>query len=242
MRRVMAAAARSGLGRHTMSVAVSRVLLTLCMATASWTFAAPASDYRTFRLGDPAAAVALSAGLPEPDAAVSLPGAVAEMTWRPHYLRGNTGSSDPVSLLVFAFYEDQLFRIVVDYASDRTAGMVEADMVAALSRIYGPPEKRTDPPNPVGRDPRGLPDGVVAQWFDGGRRVALLVSRDRSAFRLIVASIPLEARARAAGAHEPAEYRQDRPSATASNPAPPRQASGQTFEARRRGNIAAFVP
>jgi hypothetical protein len=164
------------------------------------------------------------------------------MIWRPRYLRGNTGSSDPVSRLVFAFYEDQLFRIVVDYAADRTAGMAEADMVAALSTIYGPPERRTDPPNPAGRDPRGLPDGLVAQWSDGGRRVALLVSQDRSAFRLIVASIPLEARARAAGAHEPAEYRQDRPSATASGPAPRQQASGPTFEATRRANIAAFVP
>jgi hypothetical protein len=225
-----------------MTVAISRVVVTLCMAIAPWTYAAPAGDYRTFRLGDHPGAVARQTGLAEPNPAAGLPGGVSEMTWRPQYQRGDTGSSDPVSLLVFSFYEDQLFRIEVEYASDRTAGMVEADMVAALSRIYGPPEKRTDPPNPIGRNPRGLPDGVVAQWFDGGRRVALLVSRDRSAFRLIVAAIPLEARARAAGAHEPAEYRHDRPSATSSGPGASRRADGPTSEAIRRANLAGFVP
>ena len=38
---------------------------------------------------------------------------------------------------MFSFYNDQLFRIVVDYSHDRTEGMTQADMIEALSDVYG---------------------------------------------------------------------------------------------------------
>lgn len=36
----------------------------------------------------------------------------------------------------------QLFRIVVDYGQNRTEGMTEADMIEAISAVYGTPAGR----------------------------------------------------------------------------------------------------
>ncbi len=40
--------------------------------------------------------------------------------------------------IVFSFYNDQLFRVVVDYSQDWTAGMTDADIIEAISTLYGP--------------------------------------------------------------------------------------------------------
>lgn len=166
-----------------------------------------------------------------------------ELRWRGQYIRrGGTPSSDPVALLVFSFYEDQLFRIVIDYSSDRTEGMTEADMVAAVSRVYGSPAKRTDPPNAVGLHPQRPADSVVAQWIDRELQVALLAVRGQTAFRMIVASVPLEALARGAGAHETPADLQDGSSIDAARPNAGVERAGAAWEKRRRTNIAAFIP
>ena len=60
-----------------MTVAISRVVVTLCMATAPWTLGAPAGDHRTFRPGDHLGAVALQTALHKTDAAAGLPRAAS---------------------------------------------------------------------------------------------------------------------------------------------------------------------
>jgi len=199
-------------------------------------------DYRTYRMGDDPMSIARQIGVHSPAAAVpGAPGPVVELRWRAQYVRqGGTPSSDPVTLLVFSFYEDQLFRVVIDYSADRTEGMTEADMVAAVSRVYGPPAKRTDPPNAVGLRPA---DSVVAQWIDGERQVALLAVRGQTAFRMIVASVPLEALARgAAGTRETPADLQGGSSIDAARPNAGVERAGAAWEKRRRANIAAFIP
>jgi hypothetical protein len=147
-------------------------------------------------MGDDVLTISRQLGMPAPASTlISSPalGALEELRWRSQYIRrGVASSSDPVAQLVFSFFENKLFRIVI-YASDRTEGMTEADVVAAVSRIYGPPAKRTHPPSPVGLHPQRPADSVVAQWTDTGHRVALLAVQDQTAFRLIVSSVPLEA-------------------------------------------------
>jgi hypothetical protein len=175
----------------------------LCLATYPSLAAQPRTDYRTYRMGDDVMAIARQIVLPGPAAtARRVRGPVLELSWRVQYVRGGTLSNDPVVLLVFSFYDDRLFQIVIDYSPARTDGMTEADMVAAVSRVYGAPAKRTDPPSPVGLDPQRRTDSVVAQWTNGELRVALLSIRDQTAFRMIVESIPLEGLASVAGATE----------------------------------------
>ena len=103
--------------------------------------------YRTYRMGDDQLTISRQIGVPSaPGTMPGSPGTVQDLRWRSQYARrGDARPGDPVARLVFSFYEDQLFRIVIDYASDRTEGMTEADMVAAVSHVYGPPAKRIGP-------------------------------------------------------------------------------------------------
>jgi hypothetical protein len=229
-----------------MTASIRRVVVAwLCIVTsASLLGAQSRHDYRTYRMGDDALSIAQQIGVPSTvDAVPGVVGPVRELRWRAQRVRpGDAPSDDPVALLVFSFYEDQLFRIVIDYSTERTEGMTEADMVAAMSRIYGPPAKRTDPPNPVGLHPQRPADSVVAQWIDGELGVALLAVRDQSAFRVIVASVPLERRARGAGAHEASADLQDWASIDADRPSESIEKGGSKRERTRHANIASFVP
>ena len=229
-----------------MTTSIRRVVVAwLCIATSTSLLGAQSRhDYRTYRMGDDPLSIARLLGVPPPADAVSgVVGPVRELRWRAQRVRpGDTPSGDPVALLVFSFYEDQLFRIVIDYSTERTEGMTEADMVAAVSSIYGPPAKRTDPPNPVGLHPQRPADSVVAQWIDGELRVALLAVREQSAFRVIVASVPLEHRARGVGAHEASADLQDWASIDADRPSASIDRTESARERTRDANIASFIP
>ena len=93
----------------------------------------------------------------------------------------------------------------------------------------------------VGLQPMRPADTIVAQWNDDDLHVALLQLDGRPAFRLIVASPLLQARARTAGNHEAAADLNEWAAGQAE-----RTATGnQTDEAReqiRRVNIASFIP
>ena len=228
-----------------MTTSTRRVVLTLlCSAmSASLLGAQGRPHYRAYQMGDDVLTISRQLGVPSPAGTLMPPalGAVEELRWRPQYVRrGVAPSSDPVARLVFSFFENQLFRIVIDYASARTEGMTEADVVAAVSKVYGAPARRTHPPSPVGLRPQRPADSVVAQWTDGGHQVALLAAQDQIAFRLIVSSAPLEAFARAAGAHEAPADLDDRGSVDAARPN--EDIESTAHEKTRRANIASFIP
>ena len=222
------------------------VLLLLCIVpSASLLSAQSHPHYRTYQMGDDVLAISRQIGVPSPAAALvpSAPGAVHELMWRaPYVRRGVAPSSDPVTRLVFSFYEDQLFRIVIDYSSDRTEGMTEADMVAALSKIYGSPAKRTHPPNLVGLGPQRPVDSVVAQWTGGEYQVTLLAVQGQTAFRLIVASAQLEGAARAAGAREAPADLDDLASIDVGPGDADTERARSAREKTRHANIASFIP
>ena|SRR5688572_31487522 len=97
-----------------------------CAATASLAAAQGRPQYRTHAIGDTLLATAHLIGQPVTDATSTpaVAGAVQELRWHARYVRGSHPSAgDPVDRLVFGFFEHRLFRIVVDYAPDRTAGM-----------------------------------------------------------------------------------------------------------------------
>jgi hypothetical protein len=151
------------------------------------------SQYRNFALGSDVASVSALAGI-EPAAAKTIhqrPAVLQDLEWRPsRWLARSIGSSvDAVEQILFSFYNDQLFRVVVDYSHERTEGMTDADMIEGISSIYGAP---------VARSARvaGLPvsqleaesGSLVARWGDSDHRVVLYqTSSYRAAYRLIVA-------------------------------------------------------
>ncbi len=100
------------------------------------------SGYREFSLGADLAAISALAGLLPSEARVihQRPAVVSVLEWRPrHYASGSkTAESDPVQHVVFGFYDDQLFRVSVEYNRERTKGLTDADMIDAVSAEYGP--------------------------------------------------------------------------------------------------------
>ena len=104
------------------------------------------------------------------------PALLQDLEWRPsRWILGSVSpSTDAVRQIVFSFYDDRLFRIVVDYDHERTEGLTDADMIDAISAVYGTRLTRTS-----GRAARvasrvEIESGSsVAKWGDAGHVVAL---------------------------------------------------------------------
>jgi hypothetical protein len=162
----------------------------------------PGPHYREFQLGGDLASVSALTGVAVSEAKVihQRPAVMQDVEWRPPYsTSGATGlSADPVQQIAFSFYNDQLFRLVIDYDRNRTEGMTDADMIEAISSAYGPmstvPQKGRLATSHVA-DESGT---RVARWGDAEYSVVLYRSSYASGFRMIVTSARLEALARTA--------------------------------------------
>ena len=164
------------------------------------------TQYRAYRLGNDLRSVA---GLAKVSAAGAKtvhqrPSLIQELEWRqPYVMTGSTLSqSDPVQRIVFTFYDDQLFRLVISYDRQRTNGMTDGDMVEALSATYGvallqPSSKNLPALTPSLLGELGAP---IAQWGDVDYAVGLYRSSFASEFRVVVTSPRLDALARTATA------------------------------------------
>ena len=162
--------------------------------------------YRNFELGSKLAAVSTLAGVDSSEVKTihQRPAVMQDLEWRlSHWFSGSTApSTDPVETIVFSFYNDQLFRLVVDYDKERTEGMTESDMVAALSATYGEPLKRTGriPPRVASRV-EVESGAALARWGDAEQSVVLYhTSMYGTAFRLTVTEPRLDDLARKAEA------------------------------------------
>jgi hypothetical protein len=161
------------------------------------------AQYRNFALKSGLPAVSALAGT-DASAAKTIherPAVLQELEWRPsRWIAGSSATStDPVEKIVFSFYNNQLFRVVVDYAQDRTEGMTGADMVDAISDVYGMPVKRL--PGVV-RAASGIETesgSPTARWGDADHAVVLYRSSSYGeTFRLIVTDRALDDLARKA--------------------------------------------
>lgn len=161
--------------------------------------------YRAFILGSGLSSVAAQVVLPPSDAtAVHVrPALIQTLTWRqPYFAAGsNAPQTDPVGQIVFSFYNDQLFRLVIDYDRQRTEGMTDADMVQALSETYGAmvkPRATTSAKVPAQFDVEsGEPIGT---WGTAEYSLVLFHSTFAGGFKVVVTSTELDALARSATA------------------------------------------
>jgi hypothetical protein len=162
------------------------------------------SEYRNFELGSDLASVSSLAGIASSEAKLihQRPAVLRDLAWRPMpWLRGSsTPSTDPVEQIVFSFYNDQLFRVVVDYAHRKTEGMTTADMIEAISVTYGTPLPRTSRTGiRVDSQLKAESGARLARWGDAGHDIVLYqTSSYGAAFRLIVTDTRLEDLARKA--------------------------------------------
>lgn len=162
------------------------------------------SQYRNFELGSDVPSVAALAGV-DPAQAKTIhqrPAVLRDLEWRPsRWLPGSSASSvDPVEQILFSFYNDHLFRVVVEYAPERTEGMTGADMIEGISSIYGAPLPRSSRVPGRAASQRETESGsLLARWGDSEHGVMLYqTSSYREAYRLIVADARLDDLARKA--------------------------------------------
>ncbi len=199
------------------------------------------SRYRDYRIGDDLRSISEQSGADLPMARIipHEPAVLQELEWRPQYFRGAPRQSDAVARVTFGFYDDQLFRIVVDYERLRTEGMTEADMVGAISETYGPPSRRAEPtPSFAEQHSEQDADLLVACWEDTEYSVTLLRVPDSPAFRLVVASTRLGTLAQVAGAGAVRPYSHEAPQ----RDVPARINDVEDVQSARLANKAAFKP
>jgi hypothetical protein len=122
---------------------------------------------------------------------------------------------DPVSQILFSFYNGELYRIVVTYDRDAVEGLTDDDMVQAMWVRYGTATRAATEVNffptdyldgstdkvihffPTS-DPYRSADRVIARWEDSQNAVSLLHSSNLNSFRLAISSKRLDAQAEAA--------------------------------------------
>jgi hypothetical protein len=179
----------------------------LLLVMDGWSVAAQAPfQYREYTLETGLAAVIAVNPLrmTNPRTLHERPASIQEVVWRAPYLglQGVRGEQpDPVQEMLFTFYNDELYQIVVTYNQGRMAGLTEADVVATLSETYGVSllrdtrAARTVADADVRRDM-----AIVAQWDDD--RALLTLVRGTSTyspqFQLVLISKRLNRGARAA--------------------------------------------
>ena len=160
-------------------------------------------SYREFQLGSDLSTVAALTGVAATKATLihRRPALMQDLEWRPRYsARGRTSFTDPVEVILFKFYDNQLFSIVVDYDRTRTEGMSDADMVEAISAVYGPSLKVLPTRPRASKVQYGTPDTAVAVWGDEKYSVTLWRVAYPATFKLVVASTHLDALARTSAA------------------------------------------
>ncbi|HEV2494272.1 MAG TPA: hypothetical protein VG204_14495 [Terriglobia bacterium] len=159
------------------------------------------SRYREFQFGMSLLAVAKQGEMNPSDARMirQRPAVIQELTWRPQRFLVHSAQSDPVQEVTFSFYNDQLFRMVINYDQFRTEGLSDEDMIEAISAKYGSP---TRPDAKVilfsSSEVYNDSENVIARWEDAQYSFNLFRSSYQPVFGVLVFSKRLDPPAQAA--------------------------------------------
>jgi hypothetical protein len=204
--------------------------------------------YRDYRLGSTLASVAALTKVSASEAKTlhQRPTLIQELDWRqPYVMSGSTMSpSDPVQRIVFSFYDDQLFRLVISYDRHRTDGLTDGDMIEAISQMYGVALLQASSTRVS-----GLPTSLAAEfgapialWGDADYAVALYRSSFVSEFRVVVTSPRLDALAQTATAEAIRLDQHDAPQREADRKQQEAEDTRTAQEKARLANKATFKP
>ena len=176
------------------------VSLSMILLSAPLIFGQDLSKYRTFSLGTSLAELTKQVG-PYSHWTTLIhkrPAAIQELTfWTLSSSRSPVGV-EPVSQILFSFYNGELYRMVVTYDRDATKGLTDDDMVQAVSARYGAATRFYPEINLPTYDMFASTETVIAHWEDSQNSVNLFRSGNQSPFLLAVFSKRLDARAKAA--------------------------------------------
>ena len=205
------------------------------------------AHYRDFQLGSALASVVALTGVSVSEAKTvhERPAILQDLEWRRPYIdtRGTIAAPDPVQQIAFSFYNDQLYRLVIDYDRDRTQGLTDADVTDAISGMYGPIAQLAVGPAREGARPGDEESGIrVARWGDGEYTAVLYRLSYASGFRLIVTFVRLNALARRAEEQALRLDERDAPQRERARQKKEAEDARAAQEKARLANKAAFIP
>lgn len=160
------------------------------------------SSYRGFRFGASLEAIASQTGMTAAEVKTihRRPALIQELEWRiwPS-LDASSAQPESVKEIVFSFYNNELFRIAVNYDRDRIEGMTDQDMIEGISAKYGlatRPSMKTIifSSSQIYNDN----ERVIACWEDAQYSFNLFRSSYEPTFGMVVFSKRLDVLARAA--------------------------------------------
>jgi len=225
------------------SVALSSLGFALCTQLL---YGQSAPHYRNFQLGGDLASVSALAGVAVSEAKVihERPAVIQDLEWRLPYSVSSAAAlpADPVQQIVFSFYNDQLFRLVIDYDRNRTEGMTDADLIEAISSAYGSPSKLPQKSGVQGSQLAQESGTRLARWGAAEYSVVLYRSSYASGFRMVVTSVRLEALARSAEAEALRLDERDAPKREIARQKKEAEATRAAQEKARLSNKAGFRP
>jgi hypothetical protein len=177
---------------HRTRVFVAAVALVLTSQLGS---AQDLSRYRAYVLESSLESVVAASGARAADARTlhERPARIQELEWRAPYASSGSQMVDPVRGAVFAFYDDALYQMVVNYDRERTDGLTTGEIIDSLTALYGEPVLKTA----RNRPPAARPEAVVlAQWDSQVSSLTLLRDGFSTEYQLVLMSKALGLRAR----------------------------------------------
>jgi hypothetical protein len=206
------------------------------------------SRYRTFELGSTVASVVGATGVTDRSVKTlhARPSLLQEIEWwpSPWVAESTAASNNAIDQMRFSFYEDRLFRIAINYSHERTAGLTDADMIEAISTMYGPPL----PASPQASDPAPSRLGneasaVVARWGDANSAIQLYRAASYgNAWRLVITRTSVETLARQAEAQADRLDAEEAPQRELERQLLERERDRAATEKARDANKPAFQP
>jgi hypothetical protein len=158
------------------------------------------SSYRKFSLGTSLAALSKQVGQDLHHASLihQTPAVIQELMYWPVESSYVASRTEPVSQILFSFYNGELYRIVVTYDQAAIEGLTEEDMVQAVSARYGTGTRMYPEIDFPSHDQYAPPEKVIARWEDSQNSISLFRTSMRNSFGLAILSRRLDALAEAA--------------------------------------------
>ncbi len=168
----------------------------MILFSASLIHAQDLSRYRNFSLGTSLADLSKQVGpySHETTLAHQRPAVIQEMTFWPLSASRSAVGLEPVSQILFSFYNGELYRILVTYDRDSLQGLTDDDMVKAISARYGTATYYPEINFPT-NDAYAPTPAVIARWQDSQSSVNLVRSFLSDSFELLIFSKQVNAQA-----------------------------------------------
>ena len=166
------------------------------------------------------------------------PAVIQEVTFWPLSASRFAVGLEPVSQILFSFYNGELYRILVTYDRDAIQGLMDDDMVQAISARYGTATRYYPEINFPTNDVYAPTPKVIARWQDSQSPVNFFRSSLSDSYELLIFSKQATAQAEVAIAESVKMDKEEAPQMGIDR----KQKEVESLEIARQKNLKTFRP